>query len=1467
MRFITKTLIILLVSVWNAPVFSQVVADFSPLDTAGCPPSLSVNFKNKSTGSNLTYSWTVTPGGASSNLKDPQFTFVTPAVYLVTLTISNGVQTDTKSTTVRVYAPPVASFTESGSKGCTPYLVNFTDNSIPNDNPITQYYWDFRNGTTSTLQNPSFTYPSQGKFSVYHRVTDSKGCIGTIEKTNHIDVLGKPVVNFTVNPATSCKIPTTVNFTNTTAFVDSFTYQWDFGNGAPIYTQKNGIASYTNFGTYTVRLTASNSRYGCTNFKETAGAVTINQIDAIGTLKQGTTTINNNDYVCAGNVDFSSQSIGGATVVWDFGDGTGLISQPTGAHTYNNEGTYIIKLIASPFNSCADTAKWTINVEKAIPNFTFTPVTSCTSPVNVQFSNSSTNAVSYLWTFHDNTTSTLTNPTFTYTLKPDKDQYIVHQPQLYAIKLEATSQHGCKSSITKNFQFDLPTALFSVNKTDGCAPLLVTFTDKSIPSANITSLKWLFGDGAEQTTTSKTIQHTYSSPGTYNVRLIATDNFGCFDTSYILQIKVGKKPIADFSVTSPNPFYTSNPVQLNDLTPVSDSPDYWEYSIGGIKVTKCPSDKNPSFHYNFDTGLLPVKLTVGSNGCYDDTTKSNLIQSQGPVGSFSYDINCTNPLTYNFTGTAKGYDNYLWDFGDSQTNTTTLTPSHTYSSPGDYMVNFITYQDGNTDTAKQLIRVRQPNAQYTTTLSACVNTAVKFVGKPSHPFYTSRKDKYIWDFGDSTPFIQTDRDSLTHIFTSRGLYDVQLTALYENGCTSSSTQQIRIFEPYTYINPSTTGGCATLQVTFSDTSKADTNPLQNWHWDFGDGTSQSFTTPGNSIQHLFGAGEYEVILSVTDNMGCVGHDTVTIGSALLNAGFLSTPNFPKICAGDSVTLSRPGFDVDSVEWDFGDGTKSKSTNSPIRHAYTEAGIFTVALKIYKYGCSANSSIPNLVTVKKADAHFTVSDSVFKCYPAHVDLYHSASMSPVDSGRWYFGYKGSSGAYSDTVAFEYPDTGQFIVKLQVYTLNPACTSTFTDTISVSGPVGSFVSTPKQVCKGDLVTFTMQNDTVGVKDWYWDLGEGAYAYGNPITRRLTKGGERDVTLLLKGYDITCTAPRSAVIKVDTAGAKIGAMDTLTCEGYKVYFTNESEANTTHQWDLGNTTSTEMNPVNTYTPGDYIIRLMVTNTINTCKDTAEVPLHVNPVPPILLSNKDTSICRGDTIWLSVLGGDSVAWLPNKWIADSAAYDTYARPDSTIKYYVRTIIKSTGCYSTDSVLTTVQQPPTLTIIASPDSSVVMGEVVTLSAVTDQTVTYTWDPADKLSCSNCPNPIFNAFDSTLFNLVIKDLVNCFTLQKSIQINVEEKYPKTFLPKAFNPGSENETDRILTVRGTAIDEVLEFKIYNRWGNIVYEAYNFKTGDASKGWDGTYKGKEQPIDSYIYTIKVRTYSRKEITQKGSVLLIR
>ncbi len=87
------------------------------------------------------------------------------------------------------------------------------------------------------------------------------------------------------------------------------------------------------------------------------------------------------------------------------------------------------------------------------------------------------------------------------------------------------------------------------------------------------------------------------------------------------------------------------------------------------------------------------------------------------------------------------------------------------------------------------------------------------------------------------------------------------------------------------------------------------------------------------------------------------------------------------------------------------------------------------------------------------------------------------------------------------------------------------------------------------------------------------------------------------------------------------------------------------------------------------------------------------------------------------------------------------------------------------------------------------------------------------------------------------------------------------VPTAFSPNDDGSND-ILYVRGWGIQKLIEFKVYNRWGQELFE-----TNDMQQGWDGLYKGEKQPIETYTYTAKGITFMGKEITIQGYVTLIR
>jgi uncharacterized protein (TIGR02145 family) len=151
-----------------------------------------------------------------------------------------------------------AKFSASPTNGTPPLTVNFTDESTGSPN---SWAWSFGDGTSSTLQNPSHIYTSQGEYTVALTVVGNYGNDTEVEM-NYI-VVGSagndpPVADFIASPL-SGSVPLTVNFTDQSTN-NPTSWQWDFGNGNSS-TQQNPSHTYTAVGTYTVSLTVNNS-YG-----------------------------------------------------------------------------------------------------------------------------------------------------------------------------------------------------------------------------------------------------------------------------------------------------------------------------------------------------------------------------------------------------------------------------------------------------------------------------------------------------------------------------------------------------------------------------------------------------------------------------------------------------------------------------------------------------------------------------------------------------------------------------------------------------------------------------------------------------------------------------------------------------------------------------------------------------------------------------------------------------------------------------------------------------------------------------------------------------------------------------------------------------------------------------------------------------------------------------------------------------
>jgi PKD repeat protein len=424
----------------------------------------------------------------------------------------------------------------------------------------TSYTWKFGDGSTSALQNPIYTYTASGAYNV---CLVAKNACGKSDSICQIITVCKILgTGFTDSISGQ-----TVIFTNISQ--NAIAYSWNFGDGNTS-TLTNPVHTYFYGGGYNITLIATNSCGQSDTIHET---VSVNCVKPLSGFADNS----------AGNlVSFVNSSTNAASVLWNYGDG-GTSTAFNAPHTYFNSGTYNVCLISK--NACgADTLCQHVVVS------CFAPVASYSYAVNgmtVNFTNTSSNAAVFNWSFGDAQTSTVANPTHTYS-----------NPGTYTVKVKVNN--GCGQDSSKQ-QLTIicvnPVASFVSNHQD----LAVDFVSTS---NNATSVVWNFGDGSSISILDVD-NHTFSTTGTYNVCLTASN--GCGSNTICDSVKVCTPPLANFNY--------ADSARSVSLTNTSTNGISYLWTFGDGNATNITNPK----HLYATSGLQTVCLNA-SNTCGSSTT-------------------------------------------------------------------------------------------------------------------------------------------------------------------------------------------------------------------------------------------------------------------------------------------------------------------------------------------------------------------------------------------------------------------------------------------------------------------------------------------------------------------------------------------------------------------------------------------------------------------------------------------------------------------------------------------------------------------------------------------------------------------------------------------------------------------------------------------------------------------------------
>jgi gliding motility-associated-like protein len=146
------------------------------------------------------------------------------------------------------------------------------------------------------------------------------------------------------------------------------------------------------------------------------------------------------------------------------------------------------------------------------------------------------------------------------------------------------------------------------------------------------------------------------------------------------------------------------------------------------------------------------------------------------------------------------------------------------------------------------------------------------------------------------------------------------------------------------------------------------------------------------------------------------------------------------------------------------------------------------------------------------------------------------------------------------------------------------------------------------------------------------------------------------------------------------------------------------------------------------------------------------------------------------------------------------------------------------------------------------------------------WIPDENLSCADCLYPEFVALHEQVFTLRIIDWFGCRE-EAVIQIQIDPAVD-IFIPTAFSPNGDRINDRfIVYANAFQVQRIQLFRVFDRWGGMVFEARDFPPNDSSRGWDGAVRGKQAGNGVYTYFVQVELADGSEAIFKGNVALFR
>lgn len=846
----------------------------------------------------------------------------------------------------------------------------------------------------------------------------------------------------------------------------------------------------------------------------------------------------------------------------------------------------------------------------------------------------------------------------------------------YPIKITATNPtpDGCGGIQEIDFDlqvFDKPIANFNFSTT-GCVGSPVLFTENNNTTRPIIAKHWNFADGSPIVTTTNPT-HSYSAPGSYEVKFTFTNDIGCVADTARKIVQIVNPPVANFSHTGP--YCAGSPVNFSDLsTAIPGGTFAWDFGDGNTSTAQ-----NPAHTFTAAGNYIVSLIVTSASGCPSAPITKNVTVNPKPTADFALPIACLPAGTAQFNdgsipGTGNIINTWAWTFGDAGTSTL-QNPLHVYSATGPFTVGLtVTTNTGCTDTKTQILNTvyAEPQAAFTAPLDVCLGASVSFADGSSAA--GSTVTNWRWDFGDGSP-INTSQNPI-HIYTAAGSFTVTLNVTSAAGCATVNNFATRVVNVRTLPTANLVGNASVCQN--------GTEPLITFT---GAGGTAPYTFT-YSIDNGTGPVVQPTITTVSGNSVSLNVPTAVAGTfryALINVkegstaacnqsqtGFIDVLVRPLPGATIAASAAEVCFNAASPTITFTglNGVspytfKYRINGGPVQTVITSTGNSvsvtapTTATGTFTYeiidvqesstnSCARTFSPATLTTsvVVKQLPTATIIGAADVCLNAasnNITFTGAGGSSPYQFQYRIVGdptpfYTTMSVAPSNTVNVPVPTNVAGTYTYQLLSVQEgsvsACTQAQTGSVSTTVnplPTANFAPSPA-ICENRVISFTdLSVPNAGtIVSWAWDFGDPNANGSNPNTSTsqnpthiYSVAGTYDVKLIVttdKGCE-SVVVSKTITVNVNP---KADFTTPIACVAdVNAQFSDLGTINpgsiTGWSWDFGDpnanganpNTSTVKNPTHHFTvAGPYTVKQIVISNTG-CRDTTSKTFTVNDLP----------------------------------------------------------------------------------------------------------------------------------------------------------------------------------------------------------------------------------------------------------------